>query len=38
VENGITTGTGSNAFSPDAHCTRGQTVTFLYRSTNGKEN
>ena len=38
VENGITTGTGSNTFSPDAHCTRGQTVTFLYRSANGKKN
>ena len=37
VENGITTGTGSNTFSPDANCTRGQTVTFLYRSMNGKE-
>ena len=31
VENGITNGTGANAFSPDADCTRGQIVTFLYR-------
>jgi hypothetical protein len=29
--NGITTGTSANAFSPAASCTRGQTVTFLYR-------
>ena len=31
VKNGITNGTGSNTFSPDADCTRGQIVTFLYR-------
>jgi len=31
VENGITNGTGDNKFSPDAVCTRGQMVTFLYR-------
>ena len=31
VENGITMGTGDNKFSPDATCTRGQMVTFLYR-------
>lgn len=31
-ENGITTGTGSAAFSPSVNCTRGQTVTFLYRA------
>ena len=31
VENGITTGTGKAAFSPDATCTRGQVVTFLWR-------
>ena len=31
VENGITNGTGDNKFSPDATCTRGQMVTFLYR-------
>jgi predicted nucleic acid-binding Zn ribbon protein len=28
---GITTGTGANTFSPDANCTRGQIVTFLWR-------
>lgn len=32
VENNITTGTTSNTFSPDASCTRGQIVTFLWRS------
>lgn len=31
VEWGITKGAGSTAFSPDAICTRGQIVTFLYR-------
>ena len=31
VAEGITVGTGSNLFSPDADCTRGQMVTFLYR-------
>ena len=31
VANGITTGTGAAAFSPDMNCTRGQIVTFLYR-------
>lgn len=31
VKNGITTGTGSTTFSPDAVCTRAQIVTFLYR-------
>ena len=31
VENGITTGTSDNTFSPDNSCTRGQIVTFLYR-------
>lgn len=31
AENGITKGTGNNTFSPDADCTRGQIVTFLYR-------
>lgn len=29
---GITSGTGENAFSPDGICTRGQIVTFLYRA------
>lgn len=32
AENGITGGTGANAFSPDAPCTRAQIVTFLYRA------
>ena len=31
VANGITNGTSSTTFSPDAPCTRGQIVTFLYR-------
>lgn len=31
VENSITEGTGGGTFSPDANCTRGQIVTFLYR-------
>ena len=31
-ENGITSGTGSNKFSPNADCTRGQIVTLLYRT------
>lgn len=30
VENGITTGTGDGKFSPDATCTRAQSVTFLF--------
>ena len=34
VENGITDGTSDTTFSPDTICTRGQTVTFLYRSKN----
>jgi hypothetical protein len=37
VEQGITLGTGDNKFSPDAECTRGQIVTFLWRSQ-GSEN
>lgn len=32
VENGITNGTGSTGFSPDETVTRGQLVTFLWRS------
>ena len=32
VERGITKGTSSTSFSPYAPCTRGQIVTFLYRS------
>lgn len=34
VKNGITNGTAPGAFSPDATCTRGQIVTFLYRDYN----
>lgn len=34
VENGITTGTGDTTFSPNATCTRGQIVTFLWRTRN----
>ena len=33
VQNGITTGTGNGKFTPNAPCTRGQIVTFLYRSS-----
>ena len=32
VENSITTGTGDGKFSPDATCTRAQSVTFLFRA------
>ncbi len=32
VENGIAKGTSASTFSPDAACTRGQIVTFLYRA------
>ena len=32
VETGIAKGTSAAAFSPDAPCTRGQIVTFLYRA------
>ena len=32
VEQGITTGTGANTFSPDLSCTRAQMVTFLWRA------
>lgn len=31
VNNGVTSGTSTTTFSPDATCTRGQIVTFLYR-------
>ena len=31
VKEGITSGTGATTFSPDAACTRGQIVTFMYR-------
>ena len=33
VEQGITDGTSDTTFSPDATCTRGQIVTFLYRGS-----
>lgn len=36
VENGITSGTGADKFSPRANCTRGQIVTFLYRNAKKK--
>ena len=36
VENGITTGTGNRRFSPDATCTRAQSVTFLYRALSAR--
>ncbi len=32
VDKGITSGTGANTFSPNASCTRGQMVTFLWRA------
>ena len=31
VESGITTGVSATSFGPDASCTRGQVVTFLFR-------
>ena len=34
VSRGVTNGTGTNTFSPDAPCTRAQIVTFLYRDLN----
>ncbi|MBQ7475639.1 MAG: S-layer homology domain-containing protein [Clostridia bacterium] len=37
VENGVTQGTGGNTFSPDDYCTRGQIVTFLWRSAGEPE-
>lgn len=32
VDNGITNGTSDTTFSPDATCTRGQIITFLWRA------
>ena len=32
VNQGITAGTSDTTFSPNAICTRGQIVTFLYRA------
>ncbi|MBE6953995.1 MAG: S-layer homology domain-containing protein [Ruminococcaceae bacterium] len=35
VERGITNGTSATTFSPNAVCSRGQIVTFLYRAISG---
>lgn len=35
VENGVTSGTGNNTFSPDKTCTRAEIVTFLQRAYGG---
>ncbi len=35
IKNGITTGTTTSTFSPDATCTRAQSVTFLHRALKG---
>ena len=32
LEQGVTSGTGGNSFSPDVTCTRAQIVSFLYRA------
>ena len=37
VENQITSGTSKTTFSPDAGCTRGQVVTFLWRAAGSPE-
>ena len=37
VDNGITAGTGNGNFSPNATCTRGQVVTFLWRAVGQPE-
>lgn len=37
VERGITTGTSEDTFSPDSLCTRGQIITFLWRSAGSPE-
>lgn len=37
VERGITTGTSGTTFSPDALCTRGQIITFLWRASGSPE-
>lgn len=37
VENSITTGTTGDTFSPDALCTRGQIITFLWRAAGSPE-
>ena len=36
IENGITNGMTETMFAPNATCTRGQSVTFLYRAYQGK--
>ena len=36
VQTGVAKGTSASTFSPDAACTRGQIVTFLYRAYQGK--
>ncbi|MDY6366091.1 MAG: S-layer homology domain-containing protein [Oscillospiraceae bacterium] len=36
VANGVTSGTSDTTFSPNATCTRGQIVTFLYRAYQGE--
>lgn len=33
VREGVTSGTSATTFSPNADCTRGQIVTFMYRNT-----
>ena len=38
VENGITTGMGDGKVSPDATCTRAQSVTFLFRASKASAN
>ena len=35
IENGITNGMTETTFAPDATCTRGQSMTFLYRALKG---
>lgn len=37
VEKGITSGTSATTFSPNTACTRGQTVTFLWRAAGSPE-
>ncbi len=37
MEQGVTSGTGKNTFSPNASCTRGQIVTFLWNSAGKPE-
>jgi cell wall assembly regulator SMI1 len=37
VGSGITKGTSATSFSPNASCTRGQVVTFLYRASGEPE-